>query len=85
MRELISSVVDVRKRRLVKVQCRHCRKLGEYWVEVPDPVQAVKGLSALLDQAHGRPVERVESSVRVSSVEEIRGLSDEELARLAGP
>lgn len=67
--------------------CRSCsqKQRLEVEVEVPDWPARKQVVAMLIDQAKGKPSEtrKVEASVAVSRVEELEGLSDEELARLA--
>lgn len=91
LRDFIVEAFKLEKRRseIVDVTCTHCRKAFTTRVSfaTPDYRDRAKAVEMLLNRTKGRPKETVNvtQQLHVRTLEELEGLTLEDLARLAGP
>ncbi len=90
-RSLIEETLTATKGQLVKaveIRCKDCNKLRIYDipVQVPDVLTRLKGFEIIANQLQGSPATttKIEVDVGARTLEELRLLSNEDLARIAG-
>ena len=90
-KQMIEETLLASKEQLVKgytIICPDCgkKKLYDIPVQVPDVLTRLKGFEIIANQLQGKPAEtqKVEGNVVARTLDQLEGLSNAELAELAG-
>ena len=90
-KQMIEETLLASKEQLVKgytIICKDCgtKRIYDIPVQVPDVLTRLKGFEIIANQLQGKPAEtqKVEVNVVARTLDQLEGLTNEELAELAG-